>query len=448
MRSISKYILPGLVFIFVVMLLASLMAPGHARADITQGVDDQYIVLNRNGTPGTGFIWYYQPLGTGITGNLFSYSVTVGKDSLSDPTQNATLFLLECDDQTSANSFLPYSSIPAGCTQKIASGSTLLTSLKQTATITGTTTWDGTKYYTAYVEPGNDTYMRLYGSDQSQFSPDAVRVVQSPDASYSGSDIVSYAFNIDTDYSPEPPNLYSHVVSFDYPALSATTTIGAVGWGFTFYNSDLPDFPRDQAESLVSYFTNLDTYETFTGTSTAPMPGTSDQVTGTTTLSQGHYQWSVWSNNVGGSQTAYGNTWVFTVGDPPEADPVAPIASVEFSCSDFARQQFGTTTCGVVSPLGCLLQAGISLFCPSASSINNIMGIKDLIAAKPPIGYLAAITDQLEQINSSSTPAFSATIPQGVKDYFFTPINIAIASILWWFWIPRFYHRVKDLGII
>lgn len=121
----------------------------------------------------------------------------------------------------------------------------------------------------------------------------------------------------------------------------------------------------------------------------------------------------------------------------------------------------GTTTTATTTPvfnapdlecstfdLTCYIKkAFIWLIYPTESVKESFDSFITTIQSKPPVGYFNLLRDNLQGINASSTPAVTVTIPASIKSVFFTPFDIAIAGILWFFFGIHFYKRLKDITL-
>lgn len=116
----------------------------------------------------------------------------------------------------------------------------------------------------------------------------------------------------------------------------------------------------------------------------------------------------------------------------------------------------GTTTidvaklyvdCGLTELEGCFKNALIWAFIPSSSSTAAYYGFISTVGLKAPMGYFTILKNNLSGLNSTSSPAFSITIPAHIKQYVFNPFDVAIAAILWFFFAINFYKRLKHITV-
>ena len=103
--------------------------------------------------------------------------------------------------------------------------------------------------------------------------------------------------------------------------------------------------------------------------------------------------------------------------------------------------------CGITNLGGCFQNALCAIFCPSQGSLAIFTSFITVIQSKPPAGYFYIIKNNLNNISTSTNPTFTLTIPQHFKDIVFTPFDIAISSILWFFFGINFYKRLKHITV-
>lgn len=92
-------------------------------------------------------------------------------------------------------------------------------------------------------------------------------------------------------------------------------------------------------------------------------------------------------------------------------------------------------------------QAMIWLVYPSESLVISYNGFLTTIQSKPPIGYFTLLASQLTTLNASSTPIVNFIIPPSFQTYIFHPFDLAISTILWFFFAIHFYKRLKTITI-
>lgn len=103
--------------------------------------------------------------------------------------------------------------------------------------------------------------------------------------------------------------------------------------------------------------------------------------------------------------------------------------------------------CGITSITGCIKNAGIWLFYPTEDLLQSFYNLKSLIEVKPPVGYFTMIKNSIGGVNATSTKKYNITIPKSIKDYVFTPFDIAIGGILWYMFAFSFYKRLKYIAL-
>lgn len=96
---------------------------------------------------------------------------------------------------------------------------------------------------------------------------------------------------------------------------------------------------------------------------------------------------------------------------------------------------------------GCILNAGIALFAPTQSAVDNFNNLRELMKTKAPWGYWYTVNDNLKNISATTTPIISVTIPSSLRTYIFSPFDIGIAGILWFFFLINFYKRFKHVQL-
>jgi hypothetical protein len=103
--------------------------------------------------------------------------------------------------------------------------------------------------------------------------------------------------------------------------------------------------------------------------------------------------------------------------------------------------------CGITNLGGCFVNGLAVIFYPSQSAFNNFNSFVEVIKTKPPVGYFYIVKNNLTALNSTSTGAFNITIPTHIKTYLFTPFDVGIGAILWFFFAINFYKRLKHITV-
>jgi hypothetical protein len=103
--------------------------------------------------------------------------------------------------------------------------------------------------------------------------------------------------------------------------------------------------------------------------------------------------------------------------------------------------------CGITNIGGCFMNGLAVMFYPSQQAFNNFNSFVDLIKTKPPVGYFYVVKNNLNNLTSTSTSAFTVTIPSHIKEYLFTPFDVGIGGILWFFFAINFYKRLKHITV-
>lgn len=128
------------------------------------------------------------------------------------------------------------------------------------------------------------------------------------------------------------------------------------------------------------------------------------------------------------------------------------ISTTNYNASDFistprALALYPEYDCGITSIMGCIKNAAIWLFYPTQDALDNWKTLQNVLQTKAPIGYFYMTKNAIGGLSATSTPSFSLTIPQHLKQYIFDPFDIGIAGILWFFFIFHFYKRLKHITI-
>lgn len=145
------------------------------------------------------------------------------------------------------------------------------------------------------------------------------------------------------------------------------------------------------------------------------------------------YNARLWDTaNATGTAWFIGNSFMLGTTTTATSTPVSNAPEIECSTFDF---------------LCYLKKAFVWLIYPTESVKESFDGFISTIQTKPPVGYFNLLRDNLNGINASSTPAVTVTIPASIKNVFFTPFDIAIAGILWFFFAIHFYKRLKDITL-
>lgn len=91
--------------------------------------------------------------------------------------------------------------------------------------------------------------------------------------------------------------------------------------------------------------------------------------------------------------------------------------------------------------------AMVFLFSPSDTSVNRFVNSYEYIISLKPFGYFLLVTDSIQGLNASTTPAF--TMPEiPFQSAIFEPLKIALGTILWGVFAFVFYNkRLKNIEI-
>lgn len=153
------------------------------------------------------------------------------------------------------------------------------------------------------------------------------------------------------------------------------------------------------------------------------------------------------------------NTTDYVFGQLPPENYITNLDTeiIELFASDYNADDFVTTPrdlalypeyeCGISNITGCFKNALIWAFYPTQEALDKWTDFKITLEKKAPVGYFYLVKDNITNINSTSTPNFSITIPSGIKRYIFEPFDIAIASIVWISFLIFFYKRLKNIQL-
>jgi hypothetical protein len=97
--------------------------------------------------------------------------------------------------------------------------------------------------------------------------------------------------------------------------------------------------------------------------------------------------------------------------------------------------------------LGIYGATSTQVYTATQQSVISYINLINLLKTKAPFGYFYIIKDSLSNINTNGTSTVNIIIPAHLKTYFFNPIDIGIAGILWFYFIVFFYKRLKHITI-
>lgn len=128
------------------------------------------------------------------------------------------------------------------------------------------------------------------------------------------------------------------------------------------------------------------------------------------------------------------------------------ILSSSYNATDFtlnprALAQYPEFPCSVTSLIGCIKNALIWAFYPTADTLTNFNSLVDVMKSKPPAGYFYVVKSNLDNLSATGTKPFNIVIPRSIKNYIFSPFDIGIAGVLWFYFIINFYKRLKHITI-
>lgn len=117
------------------------------------------------------------------------------------------------------------------------------------------------------------------------------------------------------------------------------------------------------------------------------------------------------------------------------------------STSLYSPPDVGCTNASALDLLCDLKVGAVWAFYPSQGLVESYINLLDVINTKPPIGYFTIAKNALLGLDASSTPAVTVTIPTGIKDNIFHPLDVGISSIFWFFVLLQFYKRLTTVTI-
>jgi len=93
---------------------------------------------------------------------------------------------------------------------------------------------------------------------------------------------------------------------------------------------------------------------------------------------------------------------------------------------------------------GALCRVITYLFVPTETSLNKFTQLKDIIANKPPFGYFTSVKNYLNNLNATSTPAFTFAEMGAINLSIFQPLKTGLTWILWIFFA---FWVIKRIGV-
>lgn len=265
---------------------------------------------------------------------------------------------------------------------------------------------------------------------------------------------VKFYYDGGTIYVPEVPNTSTHFTSFTYSTTTQTARVQGYWNATTTPNvTERLEFHQfstmlgtESFKQVVATTTGLFDYtfeyrilpSTTIGTTTA-------NITATTTLFARIYQYD---NN-------YATDPFYGVFDSRyKTLLVSTTTSITATTTDLSlitgRDVFAYPEyeCGITSLTGCIKNALIWAFYPTEDSINQYKEFISVLQSKAPVGYFYTATNSLNNLSATSTNnIFDIDIPYSLKRYIFTPFDVAIAGILWFFFLINFYKRFKTIQL-
>jgi hypothetical protein len=126
---------------------------------------------------------------------------------------------------------------------------------------------------------------------------------------------------------------------------------------------------------------------------------------------------------------------------------ITQLTGINISTSTRELFAYPEYECSITSLTGCFKNALIWAFYPTKDGVEQYYSFISLIENKAPIGYFFMARDSIQGLNKDGTPSTNITIPYSIKYYIFSPFDIGIAGILWFFFLFNFYKRLKFITI-
>src|SRR3972149_734404 len=89
----------------------------------------------------------------------------------------------------------------------------------------------------------------------------------------------------------------------------------------------------------------------------------------------------------------------------------------------------------------------VFLFFPNEQSLKNFTNLKKLVQDKPPFAYIFITTSALNSLNDNETGNFELETEENILDNVFTPLDIALAGILWFLFALWFFNRIRHMEL-
>jgi len=104
-----------------------------------------------------------------------------------------------------------------------------------------------------------------------------------------------------------------------------------------------------------------------------------------------------------------------------------------------------TTTCGITNLSGCFQNALVFTFYPSEASLLRLSSLREAISKKPPMGYMAMLTDALGGLDGESVGAFTMESEDTITYNIFEPLRSGLSWLLWFVGAIWLYKRVTKI---
>lgn len=254
-----------------------------------------------------------------------------------------------------------------------------------------------------------------------------------------------------------PPSLTPKFISFSFSTTTdeanitgywEATTTPHINQRLTFWQYTAL-FGKTNYQQIIATTTG---YFNFSLPFTEPTTGTTTTSTTTAVITPSYV--------LNASLDQFDNTLAASLGYPDDSidyngykvnfDATSTIISsitLDYTATLQALLNYPEYECSITSLTGCFKNALIFLFYPTADTIVNYYKLLDLVQSKPPVGYFTLVKSNINNLSATSTKAFNVVIPSSLKTYIFSPFDIGIGAILWFFFIMNFYKRLKHITI-
>ena len=397
---------------------------------IPLGVSAQNVVISqqlasttniKTGSP-TGFQW---TIGNGITGGLENAEIKVRASMPSDGTRQLYAEI-SCYNDAS------YSTLCSGAHTFQGEDVPVVNNVLQNYILPFSTT-------TYYITSEKYYKLRVFAHIGTNYIFTNISGTSTPNTCTAGcSGTPFYTLSVLT-----PPQ--TRVLSVNFPASGETATTTTFNFSFDVF---VNQFVNQYEIKFYNAFTN-ELERTDTGVINAE--GTST-FTESVTLPAGSHNAVIRLNDTttGSTYSGYdietGEDYVFTRFFSViynQFEGLIGATSTDFQ----ALSALATTTCSFSNISGCFQNALVFLFFPNEQSLNNFTNLKKLVQDKPPFAYIFITTSALNSLNDNEAGNFEIETEENILDNVFTPLDIALAGILWFLFALWFFNRIRHMEL-